>query len=83
MALTHKAIVAALVIVGSLSSTAGCSTIADLQAAASADRAAHPEKYLEDPAILRQQMTPNQEGMAYPQFCTWGCGEQIDLTRNW
>lgn len=83
MAITPKAIAAVLVIVGSLSSAAGCSTIADLQAAAKADRAAHPEKYLEDPVILRQQMTPNQEGMAYPQFCTWGCGEQIDLTRNW
>lgn len=73
----------AVALFGAVSATSGCSSIAALETSARADRAANPEKYQEDPAIQRQQMTPNQEGAAYPQFCTWGCQEQIDLTRNW
>lgn len=75
----------ALVVVGVVMLAAsGCSTIDRLEANAAADRAAHPEKYEEIPAIARQQMSPGQNGAAYPEFCTWGCPEEAtDLTRSW
>ena len=81
---TLKTLFSAAVIIATVSVTAGCSTIANLEAAAQADRAQHLEKYQEDQTILRQQLTANQNGLAYPQFCTWGCPkEQMDLTRSW
>lgn len=62
----------------------GCSTIERLEANARADRAAHPEKYQEIPEVARAQKTGNQEGAAFPEFCTFGCPAQHeDLTRNW
>ncbi|HGA2320932.1 TPA: hypothetical protein ACIRVE_005564 [Pseudomonas putida] len=66
----------------SLFSATGCSTIAQLEANARADRAAHPEKYQEIPEVARQQMSPGQDGAPYPQFCTFGCTEPMDLSRN-
>ena len=84
MNLTLKTLFTAAVIAAAVSVTAGCSTIASLEASAQADRAEHPEKYQEDKATLRQQLTANQNGSAYPEFCTFGCpAESMDLTRNW
>lgn len=74
-----------LVVMGALFNT-GCTTLDNLHAAAAADRAANPEKYTEIPEVQRAQMTANQDGSAYPQFCTWGCPtseERIELTRAW
>ena len=74
---------AVVVSVAGLASVGGCSTIADLEARAVADRAANPAKYLEDPDIKRAQMTQNQGGAAYPEFCTFGCPkEPMVLTRD-
>jgi len=74
---------AVLVAVAGIATVGGCSTIADLEARAVADRAANPSKYLEDPDIKRAQMTQNQGGAAFPEFCTFGCPkEPMDLSRN-
>lgn len=75
--------VAVTVAVAGLAALWGCSTIAELEARAVADRAANPGKYLEDPDIKRAQMTQNEGGAAYPEFCTFGCPkEPMVLTRN-
>lgn len=75
-----KTTLAALVVVVAATST-GC---ARLEANARADRAAHPEKYQEIEAVKRAQMTNAGNGIAFPEFCTFGCPEtQTDLTRNW
>lgn len=80
---TTKYSLAVLAIMGALLS-AGCSTVERWEAAAVADRAANPAKYQEDPEILRQQLTANEGGAAYPEFCTWGCpSERVELTRAW
>lgn len=74
-----------LIAMGALFST-GCNTLDNLHAAAITERAANPEKYTEIPAVQLAQMTPNQDGSAYPQTCAFGCPtaeERIDLTRNW
>lgn len=79
-----KKLAATAVIAASLLSATGCSTIAQLEANARADRAAHPEKYQEIADVARQQMSPGQDGAPYPEFCTWGCPETpTDLTRAW
>jgi hypothetical protein len=77
-----KQLVATACIAASLLAMTGCSAIAQLEENARADRAANPGKYLEDPEIKRAQMTQNQGGAAYPEFCTFGCTEPMDLTRN-
>lgn len=75
--------VAVFVAVAGLAAAGGCSTIDNLEARAIADRAANPAKYQEDPAIKRAQMTQNGNGLAFPEFCTFGCPkEPMDLTRN-
>ncbi|WP_153785395.1 hypothetical protein [Pseudomonas sp. EMN2] len=75
--------VAVIVAVAGLAALGGCSAITELEARAVADRAANPAKYLEDPDIKRAQMTQNEGGAAYPEFCTFGCPkEPMDLTRN-
>ncbi|MFA4834655.1 MAG: hypothetical protein WC749_01085 [Dehalococcoidia bacterium] len=74
-----------LVVMGAMFNT-GCNTLDNLHAAAIADRQANPEKYTEIPSVQMAQMTPNQDGSAYPQSCAFGCPtaeERIELTRNW
>ena len=84
MQVSLKSLIAIALVASTALLNAGCSSIAELKASARADREAHPEKYKEDPEVVRQQMTANQNGPAYPQFCTWTCPiEQPDLTRNW
>lgn len=78
-----KSAMATLVVVAAVAST-GCAAIDRLEERAVADRAQNPEKYQEIAQVKREQMTANQGGMAYPEFCTNGCPEiQTDLTRNW
>jgi len=78
-----KCTLAALVVVAAAANT-GCSVIDRLEANALADRAAHPEKYQEIEAVKRAQMTNAGNGIAFPEFCTFGCPEtQTDLTRAW
>lgn len=77
-----KKLTATAFIAISVLSVSGCSTIAQLEANARADRAANPEKYREIAEVARQQMSPGQDGGPYPQFCTFGCQEPVDLTRN-
>lgn len=78
-----KSTLAAMVVVAAAANT-GCSTIDRLEANARADRAAHPEKYQEIEAVKRAQMTNNGNGIAFPEFCTFGCPEtQTELTRAW
>ncbi|MDH4602361.1 MULTISPECIES: hypothetical protein [Pseudomonas syringae group] len=78
-----KLILLCIGLTAAISST-GCSTVSQLEANAIADRSANPEKYREDPAVLRQQLTANQSGFAYPEFCTFGCpDEPMNLMRPW
>ena len=84
MKASTKFVAFGLVAMGALFST-GCTTVDNLHAAAVAERAANPEKYQEIASVQRAQMTANQDGSAYPQFCTFGCPtaeERLDLTRN-
>ena len=79
-----KLVACGFVVLGALT-TAGCETLDKAHAGAVAERAANPEKYTEIPEVKRAQMTANQNGSAYPEFCTFGCPtaeERIDLTRN-
>jgi hypothetical protein len=72
-----------LVVMGALSA-AGCNTIDTLHADAVADRTANPEKYQEIPEVRAAQMANNQDSMAYPAFCTWGCTDDaFPVTRNY
>ncbi len=81
---TIKNAVALLLAATVMSATVGCSSIERLEANARKDRAENPEKYQEIPEIARQQMTANQQGVTFPEFCTWGCpAESTDLTRAW
>jgi hypothetical protein len=71
-----------LVVMGALFNT-GCTTLDNLHAAAAAERQANPEKYTEIPEVRAAQMAYNQNGMAYPAFCTWGCTDDaFPVTRN-
>ncbi|VVN26520.1 hypothetical protein PS623_04562 [Pseudomonas fluorescens] len=67
-----------------LAVASGCSTIERLEANALADRAKNPQKYQEIPEVAQAQKSANQNGPAYPEFCTFGCPDQHEvLTRNW
>lgn len=79
-----KTILMSIFVATVAAATSGCSTVNQWEASALADRAANPEKYREDPAVLRQQLTANQSGFAYPEFCTFGCSEEpVNLMRPW
>ena len=78
-----KQLAATALIAASLLSMTGCSTVAQLEENARAERAENPGKYQEITEVQRAQMTQNQGGAAYPEFCTFGCKEPMDLTRAW
>ena len=78
-----KAAAFSLVALLALAST-GCAALDKLHADAAADRAANPEKYTEIPEVRAAQMASNQDGGAYPAFCTWGCTDDaFPVTRNY
>lgn len=78
-----KTLAATALFAASLFAVTGCSTVAKLEKKALAERADTPEKYQEITEVQRAQLTQNQGGAAFPEFCTFGCKEPMDLTRNW